>query len=54
MAKAINYREKAADLRQQAGQGENAHIRDQLLRIATQYDNLAATMEGMAGQTPKR
>jgi hypothetical protein len=42
---AVNYREKARQLRENADLAPNKLLRDQLASLAAQYDNLAANLE---------
>jgi hypothetical protein len=45
--KAVNYREKARQLRETATSVPSPILRDQLASLAAQYDNVATTLERM-------
>ena len=45
VALAENYREKARQLRETAASAHSPVLRDELTRLAAQYDNLAANLE---------
>jgi hypothetical protein len=47
-AKAVNYREKARQLREVAAFEPIGACRDQLANLALQFDNLAASLESWA------
>jgi hypothetical protein len=47
-AKAVNYREKARQLREMAAAAPNGPVRNQLANLALQFDILAADVESPA------
>jgi hypothetical protein len=44
-ARSVNYREKARELREMATSAPSKTLRDQLMRLARQYEQLAVSVE---------
>lgn len=49
---ATRYREKAVELRQRAAKADNAEIKDELIKLADGYDDMANAIEAAVDRNP--
>ena len=51
MPEAARYREKAAELRTTAAQSQNAGIKEELIKLAEHYEQMASVIDAAAVRT---